>query len=642
MSVASVLNRAITRLLGLSRPGKQWAMMGVDLCLLLAAAAAAYWLRMGETFLPSAEQWLLIAAAPLIAIPVFLRFGLYRSIIRFVGEHALWAITKGMTLAAVLWAGLAFLTQMTGVEGLPRTVPVLYWLVGTGFVVASRFIARTLLWMPLHRRFAGRQALIYGAGTAGRQLAASLRRGRDLFPAGYLDDDSALHGQDISGLRVYSPAELPMLIENFDIRDVIVTLPNATPARRREIVARLEHFALRVRILPALADIASGRHLVSTIREVDISDLLGRDPVDADPSLLGQCVTGKVVLVTGAGGSIGSEICRQVSALKPSLLILLEMSEAALYEIDRVLRPIATCEVLSHLGSVGDRELVNRLMRDYRIQSVYHAAAHKHVPLVEQNVLAGVRNNVLGTQTLAQAAFDHGVGTFVLISTDKAVRPTNVMGATKRWAELILQDFARRARDEHRRQRFCAVRFGNVLGSSGSVIPLFKEQIAHGGPVTVTHAEVSRYFMSIHEAVQLVIQAGSMAGGGELFLLDMGESVRIIDLARNMIRLAGYSVRDENNPNGDIEIVITGLRRGEKLFEELTLSQSQIEGTVHPKIMRVNEPVDLPRVLDTKVSLLIQGLQAEDESVVRNLLMSMAGAIDPAVARVVPLRRSAQ
>ena len=642
MSVASVFNRAITRLLGLSRPAKQWATMGVDLCLLLAAAAAAYWLRMGETFLPSVEQWLLIAAAPLIAIPVFLRFGLYRSLIRFVGEHALWAITKGMTLAAVLWAGLAFLTQMTGIEGLPRTVPLLYWLVGTGLVVASRFIARTLLWMPLHRRFAGRQALIYGAGTAGRQLAASLRRGRDLFPAGYLDDDAALHGKDISGLRVYSPAELPMLIENFDIRDVIVTLPNATPARRREVVTLLERFALRVRILPALADIASGRHLVSMMREVDISDLLGRDPVDADPSLLGQCVTGKVVLVTGAGGSIGSEICRQVSALKPSRLILLEMSEAALYEIDRTLRPIATCEVLSHLGSVGDRELVNRLMRDYRIQSVYHAAAHKHVPLVEQNVLAGVRNNVLGTQTLAQAAFDHGVETFVLISTDKAVRPANVMGATKRWAELILQDFARRARDEHRRQRFCAVRFGNVLGSSGSVIPLFKEQIARGGPVTVTHAEVTRYFMSIHEAVQLVIQAGSMADGGEIFLLDMGESVRIIDLARNMIRLAGHSVRDETNPHGDIEIVITGLRRGEKLYEELTLSQSQVEGTAHPKIMRVNEPADLARVLDTRVALLNQGLRDEDESAVRNLLMSAAGAIDPAVARVVPLRRLAQ
>lgn len=617
-------------------------MVGVDLCLLLAAAAAAYWLRMGETFLPSVEQWLLILAAPLVAIPVFLRFGLYRSIIRFVGEHALWAITKGMTLAAVLWAGLAFLTQMTGIEGLPRTVPMLYWLVGTGFVVASRFIARTLLWMPLHRRFAGRQALIYGAGSAGRQLAASLRRGRDLFPAGYLDDDPALHGKDIGGLRVYSSAQLPMLIENFDIRDVIVTLPNATPARRREVVTLLEQFALRVRILPALADIASGRHLVSMMREVDITDLLGRDPVDADPSLLGQCVTGKVVLVTGAGGSIGSEICRQVSALKPSRLVLLEMSEAALYEIDRALRPVASCEVLSHLGSAGDRDLVNRLMRDYRIQSIYHAAAHKHVPLVEQNVLQGVRNNVLGTRTLAQAAYDHGVETFVLISTDKAVRPANVMGATKRWAELILQDFARRAREENRRQRFCAVRFGNVLGSSGSVIPLFKEQILRGGPVTVTHAEVTRYFMSIHEAVQLVIQAGSMASGGEIFLLDMGESVRIIDLARNMIRLAGHSVRDENNPHGDIEIVITGLRRGEKLYEELTLSQSQVEGTAHPKIMRVSEPADIARVLDAKVALLMEGLRADDESAVRDLLMATAGAIDPNVARVVPLRRLAQ
>ena len=642
MSVVSTSDRAIASVVGLPRRAKQWVMVTADFILLLGAATAAFWLRMGETFTPSAAQWLLMVAAPLIAIPVFLRFGLYRSVIRYLGEQALWAIAKAMTLAAVLWAGLAFLTQMTGIEGMPRPVPLLYWLLGTALVTACRFSARTVLWLPLHRRFSGRQALIYGSGSAGRQLAASLRRGRELFPAGYLDDDSSLHGKDIGGLRVYPPSQLASLIETFDVRDVIVTLPNATSERRREVVRFLEEFPVRVRILPALADIASGRHLVNLMREVDITDLLGRDPVDPDPALLGQCVTGKVVMVTGAGGSIGSEICRQVSALRPSKLVLLEHSETALYEIDRSLRPIATCEVLSHLGSVTDRELVSRLMRDYRVQSVYHAAAHKHVPLVEHNALAGVRNNVLGTQVLAQAAYDHDVETFVLISTDKAVRPANVMGATKRWAELIVQDFARKARESRRHQSFCAVRFGNVLGSSGSVIPLFKEQIAAGGPVTVTHVDVTRYFMSIHEAVQLVIQAGSMAGGGEIFLLDMGEPVKIVDLARNMIRLAGHSVRDDDNPHGDIEIVITGLRRGEKLYEELTLSQSQVEGTAHPKIMHVSEPAESSRILDEKLSRLAEGLRTHDEAEVRDVLMSTAGAINPTAARVVPLRKLAQ
>ena len=608
----------------MTRPTKQGLMLLADALLLLFAVWAAYSVRLGEWYLPNWSQVLLMAVAPVLAVPIFLRLGLYRSVIRYLGEQALWSVVKAMSLAALLWAALAFMTQMTGLEGVPRAVPLLYWLFGVVLVGGSRFGARWILWFPVRSRFAGRQVLIYGAGNAGRQLADSLRRGRDLFPAGFLDDDVALQGKDMAGLRVYPPDQLLSLTERFDIHDVIVTLPSASSARRREVVAFLKQYPVRVRILPALTDIANGRHLVNMVREVDVGDLLGRDSVAADPTLLGCCITGKAVLVTGAGGSIGSELCRQVAALQPGSLILLDASEHALYEIHRVLQSVLGCELVPCLGSVGDAGLVSRLLAKYRIDTVYHAAAHKHVPMVEANVLEGARNNVLGTLTLANAAFDAGVETFVLISTDKAVRPTNIMGATKRWAELVVQGFARQAAARATGQRFCAVRFGNVLGSSGSVIPLFKEQIAQGGPVTVTDAEVTRYFMSIHEAVQLVIQTGSLASGGEVFLLDMGEPVRILDLARNMIRLAGYTVCDEANPQGDIEIAIVGLRPGEKLYEELLISSTNAVNTVHPKIMKANEPSLDADSLSEQLQQLRRALVDCDEPTVRRLLMALA------------------
>lgn len=611
---------------GMGRTRKQVLMVVVDVLLLLFAGWAAYVLRLGEWFVPNLRQTLLLLAAPVLALPVFLKSGLYRSVIRYMGEYALWTTVRAMTLAAILWAALAFLTEMGGYAGLPRSVPLLYWMLGILLVGGSRFLLRWLLWVPLRERFQGRQVLIYGAGGAGRQLAASLRQGRELFPAGFLDDDEVLQGSDVAGLRVYAPGQLPGLIEHFDIHDVIVTLPSVSSARRREVVSFLEQYLVRVRILPSLADIANGRHLVNMVREVDIGDLLGRDPVAADPALLGRCIAGKSVLVTGAGGSIGSELCRQIAALLPARLVLLEASEHALYQIDRAVRSVADCKVIPSLGSVEDASLVARLLAENGIQTIYHAAAHKHVPLVEANMLEGVRNNVLGTLALAQAAFYGGVETFVLISTDKAVRPTNVMGATKRWAELIVQDVARRALAQATGQHFCAVRFGNVLGSSGSVIPLFKEQIASGGPVTVTHAEVTRYFMSIHEAVELVIQTGSLTRGGEVFLLNMGEPVKIIDLARNMIRLAGYSVCDANNLEGDIEIAITGLRPGEKLYEELLIAGSNAEGTPHPKIMMVNEPCLDAIALAWQIERLKDSIEAWDEVAVRDILMGVAAS----------------
>jgi FlaA1/EpsC-like NDP-sugar epimerase len=617
--------RLSNALIDMPRRNKQALLLAGDAVLLIASLWAAYALRLGEIFQPNRPQLVLMVIAPLLAMPVFLKMGLYRSVIRYLGEQALWSVVKAMSLAALLWAGLAFMTQMTGGQGVPRAVPLLYWLIGTVLVAGSRFSARWLLWFPVRSRFAGRQVLIYGAGEAGRQLAASLRRGRQLFPAGFLDDDATLQGKDMGGLRVYAPEQLESLINRFDIHDVIVTLPSASNARRREVVSELEQHPVRVRILPSLTDIASGRHLVNMVREVDIGDLLGRDPVAADPALLGRCVRDKVVLVTGAGGSIGCELCRQIAALAPARLVLLEASEHALYQIDRLLRSIGVEEVVPTLGSAGDFDLVSRLLATHRVDTIYHAAAHKHVPLVEANVLEGARNNVLGTLTVAQAAFDAAVATLVLISTDKAVRPTNVMGASKRLAELVVQDFARRASVGGTGQRFCAVRFGNVLGSSGSVIPLFKEQIAQGGPVTVTHPEVTRYFMSIHEAVELVIQAGSLAAGGEIFLLDMGEPVRIVDLARNMIRLAGQSVRDEAKPDGDIEIVMSGLRPGEKLYEELLIASSNAEGTSHPKIMKAAEPGLEAEALAGLIDALRAAMAIGDAAAVRTMLMRVAG-----------------
>lgn len=611
-------------LLEMHRPAKQLLLAIVDLGLLQLAVWLAYSIKNGFPLAPSPSEWLIMVAAPLIAFPIFMRMGLYRAVIRYLSEHVLWTILRAMSLAAVIWAALAFLVQITSHEVLPRTVILLYWMFGILFIAGVRFTARWLVWLPMQRRYLGHQALIYGAGEAGRQIVATLREGRDVYPAGFLDDDESLQGKDVNGLRVYSPRRLPFLIDHFEVREVIVALPSVSSARRREIVEFLEKHAVHVRLLTEVAEITKGRSLVNRIREVDIGDLLGRDVVVPDQKLLGQSVTKRNVMVTGAGGSIGSELCRQITALNPQKLLLLEQSEYALYQIERKLRDVAECEVIGHLGSVGDSKMIAALLAEHQIQTVYHAAAYKHVPIVEGNIIEGCRNNVLGTLSVARAAFDAGVETFVFVSTDKAVRPTNVMGGTKRWAEMITQSLALEARAAGRNQRFCAVRFGNVLGSSGSVIPLFKEQIAQGGPVTVTHPEVTRYFMSIHEAVQLVIQASSLAQGGEIFLLDMGAPVKIAELAANMVRLSGRSLRNVNRLDGDIEIVYTGLRPGEKLYEELLIASGNAEGTQHPKIMKVVEPSMSWEALQADLAKLSALLQARDAQGARDLLMSRA------------------
>jgi len=629
--------RFLRDLVGWSRPAKQACMVACDVGLLSFSAWLALSIRWPESPAPSLAQGVFILAAPLLAVPVFVRIGLYRSVIRYLGEQALWAVFKAMALASILWAALAFMTETTGHHGIPRAAPVVYGAFGLILVTGVRFAARWVLWLPIRRRFVEGQVLIYGAGGSGRQLAASLRAGRGLFPAGFIDDDPSLAGTDVDGWRVYLPTDLESLIDRFDIKEVIVCLPSSSSARRREILNFLEKHLVRVRILPALSEIASGRHLVSMIREVDVGDLLGRDPVMPDPSLLGATIRGKVVLVTGAGGSIGSELCRQIVTLGPRRLILVDASESALYEIDRRMPRLPGVEIRASLGTVEDQAFVQRLLEAECVDTVYHAAAHKHVPLVELNPLEGVANNILGTWVLVEACLLSAIQTFVLISTDKAVRPTNIMGATKRWAELLVQDAAERAAKAGSGARFCAVRFGNVLGSSGSVIPLFREQIAAGGPVTVTHPGVSRYFMSIHEAVELVIQAGSLARGGEVFLLDMGEPVRIADLARNMIRLAGREVRDESHPDGDIEIEYIGLRPGEKLFEELLIGADNAAGTRHPKIMRAREPVLDSAELLQRLERMRHLLDQADESALRALIMEGANGTEaiPRLRRVV-------
>ena len=525
-------------------------------------------------------------AAPLLAIPIFIRLGLYRAVIRFMEDRVVFVVAGGVTLSVVL---LAAGVALTHTPGLSRGVLAIYWVLAILYVGATRFLARSYFLHAERGQDSRIRVAIYGAGQAGTQLAYALRAGREYLPVAYFDDKLALQNTEVGGVRVYSSDELLSVIAAKQIDELLLAVPSASRARRKEIIDCLEGVHCKVRLVPGMADVVSGNFTVDAIREVEIEDLLGRESVVPDAALLGKCITGKVVMVSGAGGSIGSELCRQIILLKPARLVLMDLSEFALYSIEQEL--IALCassslgvDIVPLLGSVTHQRRNEMVMKGFGVQTVYHAAAYKHVPLVEHNPIEGLRNNALGTQRMAEAALAAGVETFVLISTDKAVRPTNVMGASKRLSELILQALARNGGVT----RFCMVRFGNVLGSSGSVVPLFRRQIAAGGPITLTHAEITRYFMTIPEAAQLVIQAGSMGQGGEVYVLDMGEPVKINDLARRMVHLSGLELRDEAHPDGDIAIEIVGLRPGEKLFEELLIGEN-VEGTSHPLIMRAYE-----------------------------------------------------
>lgn len=578
------------KLTGLSRRSKQRIVGGTDFVLLAIALWASFALRYGEVVprvLVEEGYWWLLVAVPALSIPCFAALGMYRLVVRYMGPQAVVSVLKGVSVSLLVLVALVLLFRL---EAVPRSSYFLYWLLALMAVGGIRFTARAWFqgWL---RQLRGREAvIIYGAGGAGVELANTLRAGREFEPFLFVDDNPSLQGSVVSGLRVYRPGDLSVLVERYGITQVLLALPSASRARRREIVDGLTRLPVHIRTVPSLQDIVAGSARVDEIREVDIDDLLGRESVDADPALLDRCIRDRNVLVTGAGGSIGSELCRQILQRCPASLVLFEQSEFALYRIATELREAARREypdvrIEGLLGSVTDQSRLGAIMRAFRIETVYHAAAYKHVPIVEENVLEGVRNNVLGTWVTATTAMAHGVGAFVLVSTDKAVRPTNVMGASKRFAELTLQALAA---DGEGDTCFSMVRFGNVLGSSGSVVPLFREQIRQGGPVTVTHPEITRYFMTIPEAAALVIQAGSMARGGDVFVLDMGEPVKILDLATKMIHLSGCDVRDETNPGGDIAIEFTGLRPGEKLYEELLLGDN-VTSTAHPMILRAEE-----------------------------------------------------
>ena len=572
--------------LSLSRRQKQAIAVGTDFVLLSLAFWSALALRF-ETWNPvlTGYGWQM-SAAPLLAIPIFIRLGLYRAVIRFMEDRVVFVVAGGVSLSVLL---LAAGVALTHTPGLSRGVLGIYWVLAILYVGATRFLARSYFLRAERGQDSRIRIAIYGAGRAGTQLAYALRAGREYMPVAFFDDKLALQNTEVAGLRVYSPDELASVIAAKQIDELLLAVPSASRARRVAIIDRLEDFHCKVRLVPGMADVVSGNVTVDAIREVEIEDLLGRESVVPDAALLGKCITGKVVMVSGAGGSIGSELCRQIIQLQPSRLVLMELSEFALYSIEQELTALCArdslgVEVVPLLGSVTHQHRNEMVMKGFGVQTVYHAAAYKHVPLVEHNPIEGLRNNAVGTRRMAEAALAAGVETFVLISTDKAVRPTNVMGASKRLSELILQALARKGGAT----RFCMVRFGNVLGSSGSVVPLFRRQIAAGGPITLTHAEITRYFMTIPEAAQLVIQAGSMGQGGEVYVLDMGKPVKIIDLARRMVHLSGLELRDEAHPDGDIAIEIVGLRPGEKLYEELLIGENE-EGTSHPLIMRAYE-----------------------------------------------------
>lgn len=587
-----MLNHLAGPVLGMPRAAKRIVVLGVDAALCVLTVWLAYYLRLGEwvTFFNEDtmwQPWSAALASLAFALPLFVVQGLYRAIFRYSGLAALLTIFKVIAIYATLYATVF---TAIGVAGVPRTIGLIQPILLLMFVGASRLLARFWLGGLYQRQVQVAslpKVLIYGAGNAGRQLAAAMANSHEMRVTGFLDDDDRLHGHVLNGLPIYGPADLPDLVRTLGITTVLLAIPSVSRQRRNEIISRIQAAHVQVRTLPSVSEIAQGRVSLSDLRELDIDDLLGREPVSPNHILLGKNITGKVVLVTGAGGSIGGELCRQILALQPTQLILVELSEYALYQIHEELDSrlgASNTTLTAVLASVRDSERMQFIMQAYRPDTVYHAAAYKHVPLVEHNPVEGIRNNTLGTLTTALAAAAADVSDFVLISTDKAVRPTNVMGASKRLAELILQAMAARETGT----RFSMVRFGNVLGSSGSVVPKFRQQIRDGGPITLTHADITRYFMSIPEAAQLVIQAGAMAKGGEVFVLDMGEPVRIKDLALRMIELSGLSVRDEDHPEGDIKIQLKGLRPGEKLFEELLIGNDP-KPTQHPRIMQARE-----------------------------------------------------
>lgn len=641
-------------LVRLPRRQKRLVQVGTDVLLVWAALWLAFFVRLGEANFvePLGGHAWLFGIAPALSIPIFIRFGMYRAVMRYFGNDALMAIAKAVTLSALLLS-LAVYWRTDAPKLIPRSMVFNYWWLSLVLIGGLRLVMRQYFmgdWFSPDSltKFKGRDAglpkvAVYGAGAAGNQLIAALRLGRAMRPVAFIDDDPNLFNRTIAGLRVYSPKHIQQMIDETGADEILLAIPSASRGRRREVLETLENFPLHVRSVPGFMDLASGKVKVEDIQEVDIADLLGRDAVPPQQTLFEKCIRGKVVMVTGAGGSIGSELCRQILSNKPQTLLLFEHSEFNLYsihiELERAIeRASLPVRLVPIMGSIRNPERLLDVMRTWQVETIYHAAAYKHVPMVEHNVAEGVLNNVLGTMNTAQAAVQAGVTNFVLISTDKAVRPTNVMGSTKRVAEMILQALSRETapvlfgagESVHHvnKTRFTMVRFGNVLGSSGSVIPRFYQQIRSGGPVTVTHPKITRYFMTIPEAAQLVIQAGSMGQGGDVFVLDMGQPVRIAELAEKLIHLSGLSVRSEKSPHGDIAIEFTGLRPGEKLYEELLIGDN-VSPTEHPMIMRADEEYFTWDALRSALAKLLKAVEQDDYPQVRVLLREVVSGYVP-------------
>ncbi|EED33753.1 polysaccharide biosynthesis protein [gamma proteobacterium NOR5-3] len=583
-AVLDVPVQMFLRVVQVPRNVKQVMVLGVDMAFVALSLIVAFGYPFASFSQPPGSVELFCAMLTMLASAViFLRLGLYRAIIRFMGQQAIWTIIQAVSYSTLALGAAIFFTQ----ADVPRSMPFVYWAMAMFTIGGARLIVRAGYQARL--RSSSKNVLIYGAGESGRQLLTALHHGDQYRVVAFVDDDPRAQHAVINGLQVIWPRDLERLIEQHAITQVLLAIPSASAERRREIINSLVGLPVHVRTVPKINELVGGAAAVSQIQDIDLDDLLGRDPVPPHPELIDRCITGKVVMVTGAGGSIGAELCRQILEANPRQIVLLDNSEYALYRIERALKEMLArlqihVDTVCLLGSVRDQRRMETIYRTFAVQTVYHAAAYKHVPMVEHNVAEGVANNVFGTWHAAEAARLANVETFVLISTDKAVRPTNIMGASKRFAELILQGLA----GEESATRFCMVRFGNVLGSSGSVVPLFREQIESGGPVTVTHPEVSRYFMSIQEAAHLVLQASAMGTGGDVFVLDMGEPVRIVDLAKRMIRLSGHEVGSGRGDLDAVDIEFIGLRPGEKLHEELLLGSS-VSGTGHPMIMRAEE-----------------------------------------------------
>ena len=621
------MSKLVVPLLGLPRAAKRFVALAVDLGLCVLTVWLSYYLRLGEFVALSGGALWAVAASIGIALPIFIVSGLYRAIFRYCGWPALLAVARAVGIYSLLYASIF---TAIGLAGVPRTVGIIQPILLLLFVGASRALARVWLgdqYLSILKHASRPKVLIYGAGNTGRQLAAAMASSHEMQVAGFLDDDDRLHGHVLNGQPIYNPADLDSLAATLNISDVLLAMPSLSRRRRNEILGQIRVAKVAVRTLPSVTDLAQGKVSISDLRELDIDDLLGREPVMPNHILLAMNVRSKVVMVTGAGGSIGSELCRQILAVGPSKLLLIEQSEFALYGIHQELEEKLSgreITLVPLLASVQDNDRIHESMSTWHPDTVYHAAAYKHVPLVEHNPAEGIKNNVLGTLKTALAAAENGISDFVLISTDKAVRPTNIMGASKRLAEMALQAIAA----TNPGTKFSMVRFGNVLGSSGSVVPKFRQQIRDGGPITLTHLEITRYFMTIPEASQLVIQAGAMAKGGDVFVLDMGQSVKIIDLARRMIELTGLTVRDEQNPDGDIEIEITGLRPGEKLYEELLIGDNP-KPTSHSRIMKAHEEFIPWAELEGQLRSLEMALNVNDVGDIRLMMEKLVAGYTP-------------